>query len=177
MNLKEGDTQLIIKECEDRNLTVEQAAYVLATAKWETNHTMKPVREAYWLSEEWRKNNLRYYPYYGRGYVQLTWLDNYKKATDKLGYDLVNNADDALLPQYAVPILVLGMLEGWFTGKKLSDYIGVGKTDYVEARRIINGVDKKYEIASIASEYEEALRPEYGKNNLFWKFIKGFFSW
>lgn len=30
-------------------------AYMLATAYWETNETMQPVIEAYWLSEAWRK--------------------------------------------------------------------------------------------------------------------------
>jgi hypothetical protein len=48
-------------------------AYVLATTQWETAQTFKPVREAFWKDEEWRRVNLaRYYPYYGRGFVQLT---------------------------------------------------------------------------------------------------------
>jgi hypothetical protein len=51
-------------------------AYVLATTEWETDHTFKPVREAFWKDEAWRQVNLRYYPYYGRGYMQLTWEDN-----------------------------------------------------------------------------------------------------
>ena len=45
----------------------EQVAYLLATAFHETAQTMQPVREAFWLSEDWRRANLRYYPYYGRG--------------------------------------------------------------------------------------------------------------
>lgn len=72
---------------------LQQAAYVIATAWWETAQTMHPVREAYWLSETWRKKNLRYYPYYGRGYVQLTWEENYKKASDYFKVDFVNNPD------------------------------------------------------------------------------------
>jgi hypothetical protein len=44
---------------------LNQVAYQLATVHWETNRTFEPVREAYWLSEEWRKRNLRYYPFYG----------------------------------------------------------------------------------------------------------------
>ena len=46
---------------------------VLATVEWETNKTFQPVREAYWLNEDWRRAHLKYYPYYGRGFVQLTW--------------------------------------------------------------------------------------------------------
>jgi hypothetical protein len=37
-------------------------AYALATACHETAYTMQPVREAFWLSESWRRNHLRYYP-------------------------------------------------------------------------------------------------------------------
>jgi predicted chitinase len=37
----------------------------------------------------------RYYPYYGRGYIQLTWQDNYRAAGDALGVNLV--ADPSLL--------------------------------------------------------------------------------
>ena len=57
-----------------------QVAYVLATTEWETAHTFKPVKEAFWLSESWRKNHLHYYPYYGRGFVQLTWKNNYEQV-------------------------------------------------------------------------------------------------
>jgi len=68
-------------------------AYYLATAKWETAGTMQPVREPFWLSENWRRLNLRYYPYYGRGYVQLTWKSNYQRQSqaDRTGIDLVTN--------------------------------------------------------------------------------------
>ena len=72
-----GDTQLILNECRKEGLSDRHTAYVLATAYHETAHTMKPVREAFWLSEGWRRDNLRYYPWYGRGYAQLTWRRNY----------------------------------------------------------------------------------------------------
>lgn len=150
MNL--GDTQIILKECARQGLSKPHTAYVLATAKWETAHTMKPVREAYWLSEAWRKKNLRYYPWYGRGYVQLTWEDNYKKAGKKLGVDLTTNPDKAMEPEIAAKVLVTGCKEGWFTGKKLGDY-----TTYEDMRRVVNGTDKKREIADLAREYEKAL--------------------
>ena len=54
-------------------------------------------------------------------------------------------------------VMVYGMLEGWFTNKKLSDYFDNGKKDYVGARKIINGVDKKQEIAAHARVFERAL--------------------
>jgi len=134
-----------------------QAAYVLATAYWETNRTMRPVREAYWLSEDWRKRNLRYFPWYGRGFVQLTWQANYEKAGKKLNVNFMDDPDKVMLPDYSTKILVTGMREGWFTSKKLSDYLTLHRSDYRGARRIVNGTDKASAIAELAREYEEAL--------------------
>ncbi len=155
MNLNLGDTQLIIKEAKSKGLLRNQLAYVLATAYHETAHTMKPVRE--YGGETYLKTK-KYYPYVGMGYVQLTWLDNYKKASTKIGVDFVENPRLLLDPKYATPILLIGMIEGWFTGKKLSDYITLSKSDFLNARRIINGVDKKELIAGYAKEYDQDLK-------------------
>ncbi|MFT3678714.1 MAG: hypothetical protein QM791_00490 [Ferruginibacter sp.] len=58
----------------------------------------------------------------------------------------------------AFQIAIQGMTDGWFTGKKLSNYF-VGETaDYVNARRIINGLDQAEKIAEIARGYSEILR-------------------
>lgn len=154
MNLNLGDTQVIIKEASKRGLLRNQLAYVLATAYHETAHTMKPVRE--YGGEKYLKSK-KYYPYVGMGYVQLTWDYNYKKAGQKLGVDFMSNPKLLLDPKYATPILIIGMIEGWFTGKKLSDYITLNKSDYVNARRIINGVDKKELIAGYAEQYDKLL--------------------
>jgi predicted chitinase len=156
-NLNLGHTQLIIAKCEKHGLLRNQAAYVLATSYWETARTMNPVVEAYWLSESWRKKNLRYYPWHGRGFVQLTWEANYIRASKEIGADLVSDPELALDPDIAADVLVLGSLGGWFTGEKLSDYITLQKSDYVNARRVINGTDKAKEIAEYADDYEAAL--------------------
>ena len=139
---------------------IQQVAYLLATVYHETNATMLPVREAYWLSEAWRKKNLRYYPWYGRGYVQITWLENYQKMDDELGLDgaLVQNLDLALDPKIAAEILVIGSKKGMFTTKSLDDYINASGCDYKGARRIINGTDKAGKIAGYAEIFESALR-------------------
>lgn len=165
MNLDLGHTRLIISKAEKRGVLRNQLAYLLATARWETNHTIEPVKEAYWLSEQWREDNLRYYPWYGRGFVQLTWDYNYKKADDKLslGGSLIANPDRAMEPGIAADILVLGCMEGWFTGKKIPDYIDLQHSDFVNARRVVNGTDKASEIAEIAKDYDAALLDEgYG---------------
>jgi hypothetical protein len=119
--------------------------------------------EAFWLSEDWRKDNLRYFPWYGRGFVQLTWERNYIKAGTALGVDLTTNPDKVMEPEIAAEILVIGSRDGWFTGKSLSDYITMNQSNYRGARRIINGTDKAAAIAEIAREFEEALLTEgYG---------------
>lgn len=160
-----GHAGAIIKACKAEKLLRNECAYVLATAQWETAHTMEPVREAYWLSETWRKNNLRYYPWYGRGFVQLTWEDNYRRAQKELGLGtmLTDNPDAAMDPEIAADILVLGMKEGWFTGEKLSDYITLQRSDFRNARRIVNAMDKADQIATLAEDYDDWLLGEgYG---------------
>jgi hypothetical protein len=155
---KEGTIHAITLECEALGLELKtQIAYVLATTQWETMRTFKPVKEAFWLSEEWRRENLRYYPYYGRGFVQLTWENNYRTYGDILGLDLVGDPDLALQPETAAFVLVHGFKVGTFTGRKISDYINQGQTDFVNARRCINGLDKAHEIASIAQTYLHGL--------------------
>lgn len=140
MNLDLGDTRLIIEECKKQGLLRNQAAYVLATAYHESAHTMKPVRE--YGGEAYLKKK-KYYPYVGMGHVQLTWDYNYKKATSFLGVDFMENPKLLLEAKYSVPILVVGMKDGWFTGKKLSNYVTLKTSNFFEARAIVNG-DKNY---------------------------------
>jgi len=148
---KDAMKLLIIGACIKHGVTNRnQIKYVLATVEHETAGTYMPVKEAYWLSDGWRKRNLRYYPYYGRGFVQITWKSNYVKFSKILDVDFVKNPDLALELEHAVNILVIGMKYGHFTGKKLDDYITRKKIDFRRARRIINGLDKAKKIASLA---------------------------
>jgi predicted chitinase len=180
VSLTLGDTHLIINMCKSRGLLRNQAAYVLATAFHETAGTMRPVRETLAktdakakeiLTKAWKSGKLSWVKsdywssgFFGRGYVQLTHQANYQKAGNKLGVDLVSNPSLALDATYAVPILVLGMEQGWFTGKKLTDYITLSKSDFTGARRIVNGTDRAGLIAGYAKEYDAALKQEgYGE--------------
>lgn len=160
MDMNLGFTRLIVETCKLRGLLRNQTAYVLATAFWESARTMKPVRE--YGGEKYLRSK-PYYPFVGMGFVQLTWEYNYKKASDEIGVDFVADPQKLLEPRYAADILVVGMDEGWFTGKKLSDYITLRKSDFKNARRIVNGTDKAREIADIAEQYDAALLAEgYG---------------
>jgi predicted chitinase len=141
-------------ECQALGIGLKtQVAYVLATTQWETAQTFKPVKEAFWHDETWRQNNLRYFPYYGRGYVQLTWRNNYATYSDILEQDLVNNPDLALNPAVALFVVVHGFKTGTFTGRKITDFINTAQTDFVGARRCINGTDKANEIAALAQRF------------------------
>src|SRR6478609_8125384 len=51
-------------------------AYALATTHHETAFTMQPITE--YGSQDYLQGK-PYYPYIGRGYVQLTWDENYEK--------------------------------------------------------------------------------------------------
>jgi predicted chitinase len=153
---KEGTIAAIKAECQKQGIGLpEQIAYVLATTEWETGHTFQPVREGF-ENEEYRQSK-EYYPYYGRGYVQLTWEDNYRKYAKIMGIDLVNDPDLALDPQNALFILVHGFKTGAFTTKKITDYINTEEEpDFYNARKCINGLDKAEEIADIAENFLES---------------------
>jgi hypothetical protein len=149
-------------------------AYMLATVFHETAQTMMPIKE-FGLGAKHlygKKDKVTGEAYYGRGYVQITWKQNYKKIGDILGVDLVSEPDLALDTEIASKIMVIGMTKGIFTGKKLSDYFSPSKEDWINARYIINGkrkktdkyADKAIEIAAYAKVFWAALREAYGSS-------------
>lgn len=141
--------------------SVGQLAYGLATAWHESR--LRPIEEigkgrghAYGVANGSGKAP------YGRGLVQLTWHSNYVRADDELRLNgtLAADYDRALEPEIAVSILVRGMEEGWFTGRKLADMISspLGThEEFVRARRIINGIDRAEMIADHADVFKSAL--------------------
>jgi hypothetical protein len=72
--------------------------------------------------------------------------------------DLIKDPDQVLRPMISYRIMSIGMRNGMFTGKKLSDYINNDKCDYKNARRIINGLDKWDVIKDYAETLEKILR-------------------
>lgn len=79
------------------------------------------------------------YKYRGRGFAQVTWKNNYRNLGEQLSLDLVANPDLALEWDAAIRTLFFGTRNGWFTGRKLGDYMQDDVFDYEAARRIING--------------------------------------
>lgn len=137
----------IVEGCHKYKVSKAQCAYILATVEHETARTWLPVREAFWMSESWRKANHWYYPFDGRGYVQLTHGYNYDRMGAKLGIDLRNHPNKAMEPYLAREILFRGMIDGDFTGRRLGQYIINSLTYSKEARKVVNGNDKDAEIA------------------------------
>lgn len=143
-------------------------AYILATAFHETGGTMAPVREGFSKSDAAARKKLSAkdyakedpitkQAYYGRGYVQLTWAENYKRFGKMLGIDLYKKPDLALEKDVSAKILVEGMLRGSFTGKGLSTYFNDTADTPKQARRVVNGTDKADLIAGYHAQILAAL--------------------
>lgn len=152
----------------EKGFPLSWMAYLLATSYHETARRMLPVREGLSASDAWRKKNLRYYPWYGRGDVQLTWKSNYERADRELGLGgrLVADPDLALDKDVSAKVIVRGMEDGWFSGdskgphslaRHLPDKEGTF-AQFKQARRIVNLMDKAELIANHAVKFQDALR-------------------
>jgi putative chitinase len=113
--------------------------------------------------------------YHGRGDVQITGETNYERLEIDLrknypaliaefeartgqSFDLTDSPAQAKDKAIAYAVMAFGMYHGRFTGKSFATYIYPGHVDYVNARRIINGLDRANDIAAHARAFEAALR-------------------
>jgi putative chitinase len=178
--LKQGqvdglDTLLGFLELDADVSDIRWAAYMLATVKHECADTFQPIVErgprSYFdkyepntalgkrLGNKVMGDGFRTK---GRGYVMLTGLDNYLRMNRLLELagtqdNIVVDPDNAMKPSIAYRIMSVGMRRGVFTGKKLGDYIAGEKRDYLNARRVINILDRAALIAGYATHFEVML--------------------
>jgi len=106
----------------------------------------------------------------GKGDVQLTGVANYRRATVELrkrgiigpDVDLVKTPELVLRSDISAAIMVAGMEEGWFTGRKLAHTLPSNRpatlAEFIASRLIINGRDKDDEIGAIAIDWQTALK-------------------
>lgn len=169
----------------DRN--PDTLAYALATAYHETGRRMVPVREGFAADDAGARRAVnalakkrgpgsavaRYskpagphgHVYYGRGHVQLTWLENYAASSKDAGVDLVADPDAMLDPVISARVLVKGIIDGRWNGKRLgvaayaaADGLpAMSHEEAVQARRTVNLLDKAEEIAGYFAHFREAI--------------------
>ncbi len=163
-------------------------AYVMATAYHETQ--LKPVREGFKKTDAAARKHVRWMwnkriitlpyhrpdpvtgqVYYGRGYVQLTWAQNYKKMGRAIGMgdQLYLHPDLVLDPEIASKVLFVGMLKGKFRyskrrapkgWQKLRLFFNKNRENWYGARNIINGDLRKNgkRVAGYGRKYASAIR-------------------
>jgi hypothetical protein len=192
----EHDPDLDLTNPQHRNW----AAYMLATVRVETARTWHPVQEygkGSTLADWWDYFESRYrgrygndqpgdgFRYRGRGYVQLTFNDNYKKfsfaaqETDaqRLAFkehlnrflaaigkppletlDLVGDPKLATEPEIAYAIMSYGMRKGRFVdGHSLEFYVdGSSSPNFEGARAIVGGVNRPN--ARLVADWARRLR-------------------
>ena len=154
-------------------------AYALATAYHEVGGSMVPVREGFAKTDAAARRAVarlaakrgpgsavaRYaipqtpygHVYYGRGHVQLTWIDNYQGSSTDAGTDLVKDPDAMLDPKTSARVMILGLLDGRWNGrgKGLRHYLDSG--DLRGARRTVNITDKWELIAGYYAAFLTAI--------------------
>jgi hypothetical protein len=137
---------------------VRWLAYMLATVYHECATKMWPTTE--YGSQSYLEGK-EYFPYVGRGFVQLTWEDNYRTASAALGLiddrDLVEHPEMALDSLISARVMFRGMAEGWFTGARLGSFFNADTDDPYNARTIINGHDDAKLIEELHDQFLAAL--------------------
>ncbi|CAA9328454.1 MAG: GH19 [uncultured Gemmatimonadetes bacterium] len=147
----------------DLGLSRPQLAYVLATAEHESDRFATLEEYASGAAYEGRSDLGNTQPgdgprFKGRGYVQLTGRNHYRQYARLSGIHL------ELLPPVLTNwpalsawVLVDGMWRGAYTGGRLDGFVSSGRTDFHNARRVVNGLDRADRIAARAEAWLKKL--------------------
>lgn len=163
--------------------SIKTLAYALATAYHEVGRNMVPVREGFAKTDAGARRAVaalarrrgpksavaRYskptgpygHVYYGRGPMQLTWLENYMASSADAGVDLVKDPDAMLDPVISSRVLIRGLMDGRWNGKRkgIAHYLPPdGDDDLKNARRTVNITDKWQKIAGHYHQFLSALK-------------------
>lgn len=163
----------IIDEFESRQLTdLRWLAYILATAYHETGKTIQPIEEDGRGRGRKYGNNIKFdgtmYTtpdkiYYGRGVTQNTWYEIYDMLTkdaakEDKNWDFLNKPELLLTMECSIWATFHCMIHGKYTGVGLPRYFNNAVTDWINARRIINGLDKAVVISEYAATFYNCLK-------------------
>ena len=146
---------LILSECDKNGVTdPRQVAYILATCYHECRFKSIPEIRAKRGTKIWYMQEKYWYAgFYGRGFCQLTHEGNYRKFSELVAIDLVKNPEEVLRPEIGAKILVVGMIRGMFSGRRLSQYFPPSGTPrWISARRIVNGLFQASLVAEAAKK-------------------------
>ncbi len=142
----------IVKALEEEKILNENVlAYAMATIQHETANTFEPIEEFKGRKSSRRLGYEGGTNYFGRGFIQLTHLRNYKMIGERIGMgdELVKNPDLALQADVAARILA-----AYFKDFGIAELATNG--NFVDARQLINPDVNGYMIAQIAYAYLSA---------------------
>ena len=187
---------LTFMQNDDNVNNIKQASYFLATAKVESDYSLTRWEADYLCGEKGQpydtipcQKALNYYrssdgksnyynsgvdslgvPYFGRGLIQLTNKYNYESYGDKIGVNLVDDGDKALIPKNSYKIA------SEYLKKRTFKY--VDKNDFTKARKSVNGGTKGLDTTN--KEYNLWLQvfqnPTVNFKKLFWTRKKRIFA-
>jgi predicted chitinase len=96
--------------------------------------TLKAESAFRYNAKEACSSTASYYPYCGRGFIQLTWKSNYSAAGTYVGRDLVSNMEDARSLAYSAAIMRWYWTVSHTTLNTWADQLNMGKIT-----RAVNG--------------------------------------
>lgn len=160
--LPDGRASVIESDGEQFTVSADGASYTSAAGAVRGAEAVNPATQAFnTANAAYSKDKGVEHAYFGRGYCQLTWWDNYASAGHILGrkLDFLMNPDLVLEPAVAYQIMSVGMRTGKIFANdfKISRFISGGHCDYLHARQMVNGMSGAQEIADLAVKFEGAL--------------------
>ncbi len=151
--------------------SINCVAYFLATVKHECAGTWRPMKESgslmylhrrYWnlkttrrqLGNLHKEDAVRFCKH---GYLPIAGRRNFELLSKRLDVDFVGNPDLMLIPRHSFRIAEIIMVEGFLTGKKITEYITERKNDLFHARRVIDGLNQAGRIEKMARQFLKVL--------------------
>lgn len=141
---------LIAKALENEGILDSNVlAYALATIEHETDETFEPLEEIQGRFSARRRGYEGGMNYFGRGFIQLTHLRNYKAVGQRIGMgdELVKHPELAGTPEVAAKILA-----AFFKDNNVANLASRGQ--FVAARRPINPDINGWNVARLAWKYD-----------------------